>query len=156
QRARVLTLCLEDGKDEIRRRLRAPMDHYNIDRDVLAGWLFAFTPTQRIDLAPPKDGHRDFSVLEMQIRKFVTDHKIDLVSFDPFVKLHSADENDNTAIDIICSLLSRMAIDLNIAVDILHHEKKGTPEPGDPNRGRGASSRRDAGRLEYTLTSMSP
>jgi hypothetical protein len=37
----------------------------------------------------------------------------------------------------------------------LHHERKGAADPGDANRGRGASSFRDAARLLYTLTPMS-
>src|SRR5437763_8953753 len=35
------------------------------------------------------------------------------------------------------------------------HVNKGLPDPGNANRGRGASAFKDAGRLVYTLTPMS-
>ena len=64
-------------------------------------------------------------------------------------------ENDNSAMDYVCDLLSKIAIDCNIAVDTPHHTKKGQQTAGDADAGRGASSQRDAGRLLYTLTRMS-
>jgi hypothetical protein len=42
-----------------------------------------------------------------------------------------------------------------IAVDSPHHARKGAATPGDADIGRGGSSIRDAGRLVYTLTTMS-
>ena len=56
--------------------------------------------------------------------------------------------------DYVCELLTKIAIDLNIAVDIPQHTKKGQQTAGDADAGRGASATRDAGRLFYTLTRM--
>jgi len=72
-----------------------------------------------------------------------------------FIKLHAVEENDNGAMDYVCDLLTKIAIDGNIAVDAPHHTKKGQQTAGDADAGRGASSARDAGRLLYTLTRMS-
>jgi hypothetical protein len=52
-------------------------------------------------------------------------------------------------------VLTELATKYNIAVDTPHHISKGTAEPGNANRGRGASAMVDAGRLVYTLTTMS-
>jgi hypothetical protein len=52
-------------------------------------------------------------------------------------------------------VLSELATKYNIAVDTPHHISKGTAEPGNANRGRGASAMVDAGRLVNTLTTMS-
>jgi len=43
-RSRVLVICLEDGKKELKRRLRAAMLHYGITSDEIKGWLFLWTP----------------------------------------------------------------------------------------------------------------
>jgi hypothetical protein len=56
--------------------------------------------------------------------------------------------------DFVCDLLTKIAIDCNIAADAPHHTKKGQQVAGDADAGRGASSARDAGRLLYTLTRM--
>src|SRR5206468_2093606 len=37
-----------------------------------------------------------------------------------------------------------------------HHMAKGSADPGNANRGRGASAMKDAARLVYTLTPMAP
>jgi hypothetical protein len=44
QRCRVLIICLEDGRDELRRRLRAARLHYGISAADLVGWLYLWTP----------------------------------------------------------------------------------------------------------------
>jgi hypothetical protein len=74
---------------------------------------------------------------------------------DPFVKVHGLEENDNAAMDFVCELLTKLAIEKNIAVDAPHHTKKGALVAGDADNGRGASGIRDAGRLVYTLATMS-
>src|SRR5947208_9617080 len=94
--------------------------------------------------------------LEKWLRATIQKLEIDIVCIDPLVKAHGFDENDNTALDYVCTLLTRIAHDCNCAVDMLHHEGKGNSgEPGDANRGRGATAIKDAARLSYTLTSMS-
>ena len=57
--------------------------------------------------------------------------------------------------DFVCDLLARMAVEFNVAVDSPHHVHKGIVEPGNADAGRGSSGIRDAGRLVYTLASMS-
>ena len=77
------------------------------------------------------------------------------MALDPFIKVHALGENDNGAMDYVCELLTKIAIDLNVAVDIPQHTRKGPQTAGDSDAGRGASATRDAGRLFYTLTRMS-
>ena len=89
------------------------------------------------------------------MERIVTEHNIDLVVLDPFVKSHQLDENSNTAIDAVMQILSDMAAKRNIAVDVPHHINKTGADAGNANRGRGASAMKDAARLVYTLTPMS-
>jgi AAA domain len=154
KRARVLLLSLEDDDDELRRRLEAAQMHYDISPSELDGWLFCATP-KGIKLAEIKDGSRQAGQLDVMLREAIDRLQIDMVALDPFIKLHALEENDNGAMDFVCDLLVKLAIEKKIAIDAPHHTKKGLQVAGDPDAGRGASSARDAGRLIYTLTRMS-
>jgi hypothetical protein len=65
------------------------------------------------------------------------------------------EENNNGQIDYVCTVLAKMAIEQNVAIDLPHHTSKAPALAGDANRSRGASSMKDAARLVYTLTPMS-
>jgi hypothetical protein len=82
--------------------------------------------------------------------------QLDLVCLDPFIKTHSVGENDNNAVDFVCDLLATIAIDTNCAIDFPHHTSKGLATAGDANKGRGATAAKDAARLVFTLTPMTP
>jgi 5S rRNA maturation endonuclease (ribonuclease M5) len=156
RRCRVLFLSFEDDKDELRRRVYAALRHYNIDPVSLTGWLYLDAP-KRLKLAVMNGrGIPEVGILETYLRKAIARFKLDLVVLDPFVKTHALAENDNGAMDMVCDLLASIAIDLDCAIDIPHHTNKGPAAAGDANRGRGASSMKDAGRLVYTLTPMTP
>lgn len=153
KRCRVLLLSMEDDDAELQRRLAAARLHHEIAPDELRGWLFCSTP-KGIKLAGMKDGARAAGPLEAMLRQVIQERQIDLLGLDPFVKLHALEENDNGAMDFVCDLLVKLAIEFNIAVDVPHHTKKGQQTAGDADAGRGASAARDAGRLMYTLTRM--
>ena len=153
KRARVLQLSLEDDDDEMRRRLAAACIHHEIDPEDLKGWLFCATP-KGIKLAEIRDSAKVAGPLEAMLRNTIKRYQIDLIGLDPFVKLHALEENDNGAMDFVCDLLVKLAIEFNIAVDAPHHTKKGLQTAGDADAGRGASSARYAGRIMYTFTRM--
>lgn len=153
KRAKVLMLSLEDDDEEMLRRLAAARMHHRIAAADLKGWLFCATP-KGLKLAEMRDGSPQAGQLERLLRETIAKRKIDLLGLDPFVKLHLLEENDNGAMDFVCGLLVKLAIEFNIAVDCPHHVKKGQLSAGDADAGRGASSARDAGRLMYTLTKM--
>lgn len=151
-RARVLLVSLEDDRDEIRRRIAAARIHHGVDLAELKGWLFyATTGLKLIDI---KNGAPVLGPLEAQLRAAIERRKPALVALDPLVKLHALEENSNTGMDQVCSLLTRLAMEYDIAVDLLQHAKKGQTTAGDADAGRGASAVRDAARLVYTLTRM--
>jgi hypothetical protein len=78
----------------------------------------------------------------------------DLLVCDPLAELHNAEENDNTAMRAVVAAFRSFAKRLNIAVLILHHDRKGNSTPGDMDRMRGASSLGGAVRVALTLTTM--
>ena len=102
-----------------------------------------------------KDRARVAGPLERRLRELIEKVKPDLIGLDPFVKVHSLQENNSGDMDFVCDLLAKVAIDYDNAVDIIHHVHKGLIEPGDPDAGRGSSGIRDAGRINDTLTPMS-
>jgi AAA domain-containing protein len=151
KRGKVLFVSLEDDRDELRRRVHAAMIYHKISPEELKGWFYEATPIGK-KLAKDKTTPGE---LDAWLREKIKRHQIDLVCIDPLVKTHNFDENDNAALDFVCTLLTRIAHDRNCAVDVLHHEGKGNSgQAGDANRGRGATAIKDAARLCFTLTSM--
>jgi AAA domain len=153
-RCRVLIVSLEDDRDELRRRLLALLRHYNIDPKIMEGWLYLSAP-KGLRLAEAREGMTVVSSLEPMIRGAIDEFSIDIVSLDPFIKSHGLEENSNSAVDFVCTLLTKIAIDYDCAIDLPHHTRKGVSGAGDADRGRGASSMKDAARLVYTLIPMS-
>jgi hypothetical protein len=152
-RSRVLLLSFEDDRDELRRRIKAALIRHQIKHDDIRGWFFCATP-KGLKFTEVRQGSRQAGQLEKVLRDVVERRKLDLVALDPFVKTHGLEENDNTAMDFVCDLMAKLAIEYDIAVDTPHHSKKGQQTPGDADAGRGASSTRDAWRLVHTLTVM--
>jgi archaellum biogenesis ATPase FlaH len=58
--------------------------------------------------------------------KYIKEHSIQLVVIDTFVRIHSMDENDNSAVAKLYDRFQEL-IDAGAAVVILHHNKKVTP-----------------------------
>jgi AAA domain len=158
QRCRVLIVSLEDNKTELKRRVRAARLHHNVHPTELKGWLFLSAPGAAAGklMTQDKRGQLVPGGLADGLEKILIEHKIDLVSIDPFIKAHSVEENNNSAIDAVVQVLTDLAAKHNLAVDAPHHMSKGSVDPGNASRGRGASAMKDAGRLVYTLTAMSP
>jgi hypothetical protein len=152
-RCRVLLISLEDDDDELQRRVQAVLLHYGIARSELKGWLFC-KYVKRCKIAELKDKERVTGPLEQEIRNAIAHLLPDLVALDPFVKLHGLGESDSGDMNFVCDLLSAIAVDEKIAVDIPHHVHKGTLTPGDADAGRGSSGIRDASRLNFTLSVM--
>jgi hypothetical protein len=153
RRSVVLLISLEDDRHELQRRIEAVLQHFGIARAELTGWLFCATPKGK--LAELHGRHRRIGSLDQQIRAAIQRRNPDIVALDPFVKLHSLNENDSGDMNFVCELLVKIAVETKIAVDIPHHVHKGSITPGDADAGRGSSGIRDAGRLTYTLAPMS-
>jgi|SoiMethySBSTD1v2_1073268.scaffolds.fasta_scaffold28496_5 AAA domain-containing protein len=157
QRCRVLIISLEDDAEELRRRIHAAMFHHKVDRSEVKGWLFLSAPGGKAGklLTTDRGGKAVRGMLAEYIEDEILGGMIDLVIIDPFVKSHSVEENLNSVIDDVAQILTDLAATYDLAVDAPHHTSKGIAEPGNADRGRGASAMKDAARLVYTLTPMS-
>src|SRR5262249_23124123 len=146
QRARVLIISLEDDAAELRRRILAARLHHNVLLHELDGWLFLAAPGSSAGklMAPdPRSGTPIVGELAANIEAAITRNGIGLVILDPLIKAHSLDENRNVEMDAVVQLLTNLAAKLDIALDLPHHVSKGPSEPGNANRGRGASATKD-------------
>jgi AAA domain len=157
QRARVLIVSLEDDASELRRRILAARLHFNIPAPEVDGWLFLAAPGAAGGklMTTDRHGRAVHGQLSANLEGEIIAHSIDLVMLDPFVKSHGVEENLNSAIDDVAQILSDLAAKYDVAVDVPHHISKGAGDPGNANRGRGASSLVNACRLVSTLMPMS-
>jgi len=89
------------------------------------------------------------------LRGLLRDRAPALLIADPLAELHTAEENDNTALRSVIAEFRALAIKFNIAVILVHHTRKGAVTPGDPDSARGASAIIGAGRIVATLAGMS-
>jgi len=154
---RVVTYNVEDDADEQRRRFSAMLGHLGLLPATVSERLAILGPSHVGTLLHiARDGGLLVNTPVMdRLEEFVSDFKPDVLMLDPFVELHVAEENDNTAIRAVLARLRAMAIEHDMATVILHHARKGNGEPGDPDTLRGASSIIGAARVVLTLTVMS-
>jgi hypothetical protein len=155
QRCCVLLVCLEDGRDELRRRVRAAMIHHGVSNDEIRGWLFLCGLNRNdLKLAQFNRGNLQKGRLGAVLETEIVERQVDVLILDPLVKTHSLPENSNETMDFIAQILTELAIKYRIAVDAPHHIRKGANEPGDADAGRGGSAFKNAGRLVFSLTKM--
>jgi hypothetical protein len=158
QRCRVLVVSLEDSADELKRRILAARLHHNVSLEEVRGWLFLSAPGAHAGkpLTLNQKGRAEIGTLGKALEDVITRRKIDLIALDLFIKTRAVTENDNNLIDQVAQILVDLAAKHALSVDVPHHVRKSTPEPGNADRGRGASAARDAARLVYSLTTMTP
>lgn len=156
ERVPVLYLCFEDGERELRRRLWAAMIHHGIGNQDIAGHLFvkAITNHQLKLAITGQFGKLQTGPLSSALNRSIERRNIAVAFLDPLVKIHGVDENSNTAMDMVVEVLADLAIRRNTAIDVPQHTNKGLSEPGDANKGRGATAIKDGSRLSYTLCDM--
>jgi hypothetical protein len=155
-RCRVLFVCFEDGKDELRRRLTAAMQDYGITKEDIKGYLF-ITAVSRSDakLATMKEGVVQIGKLRGALEHSIERRGIDAMFLDPLIKAHGVSENDNAGMDFVAEQMSDIVTRYDIGLCVPQHTRKGPPDPGNADTGRGASALKDAFRLCYTLFPMS-
>lgn len=153
----VVIYNIEDPLDELQRRLCAIALHFEIPFEELKDVHLVSGLDHPISIASTKDGVTGATKDYERIVRLAKDTKALLLILDPFIQIHSVDENSNNAIGFIGRLFSQLATRLNCAVNIVHHTRKlptGTGA-GEMDNARGASALVSAARIATTLTTMS-
>lgn len=95
----------------------------------------------------------DHAIAEIKRRNIVH------IVVDPFVSLHSCEENSNMEIEKVVAVFKRIAAETGCSIEIVHHTRKGGGDSeshaGDADSARGASALINAARIAGTLSRMS-
>ena len=152
---KVLTYTVEDDADEQRRRLSAALRPFGrFPRDI-AGKVIRCGPSG-VGTLIERDamGQITLTAAWEGLRALLTQHRPDIVILDPLVELHTAEENDNTALRLVIAHLRELAQEFRCALILVHHTRKGATA-GDMDSIRGAGSLVGAARAAFTVTPMS-
>jgi len=156
-RGKVVVYNVEDDREEQRRRLSAALRQFDalsadVHNSVIRTGPAGVGTLLEVDL---ETGfvHETFAM--QALRALLSEQDPDVLIVDPLAELHTAPENDNTALRSVIAAFRALAAEFDIAIIVLHHTRKGAVTPGDPDAARGASSLIGAGRVVLTLCGMS-
>jgi hypothetical protein len=152
----------EDDADELKRRLAAVLQHWDIPLDDVRGRLALNSGADRPLLVAKVD--RAGAVIRMPdvdaCIEHIRAHQIGAFIVDPFVETHEVTENSNEQIKAVAVMFREIARAGNCAVMLVHHTAKppqGSSDghAGNLNTSRGASALAGVARIVQTLFSMS-
>ncbi len=153
---RVALYNVEDDADEQRRRLSAILTSMGSTPGAISGRLKRIGPNGVGVLLQRDPESRDlfpteaWTSLVEELRQFGPD----VLILDPFVELHTDDENANVAVREVIARFRALAIEYQLALVLIHHTRKGVIVPGDMDQARGASAIAGAARVVLTIVGM--
>lgn len=147
----------EDTVNETKRRVAAICQKYNIDQRELHNLHITSNRKLKLPVCTTLRQQIAFNHENINfIKEYITKHNIGLAIFDPLIKMHKVNENDNNLMEDVTEVFNGIAEDTRCSVHILHHAGKGRIEPGDMANARGATAIVDAVRIGRTLNIMTP
>lgn len=165
----VLLLNNEDDMQELTRRTKATMQHYNITNEDLyedkatGGSVRSRLMLQSGENRPLMIAQRINNVLKPKdvddlIATIIT-RNIKLLIVDPFSETHPANENDNGEIGLVARMYREVAQKSGCAIILVHHDRKpdkadSTGHVGNMYAARGASSLAGVARIMFTFHTM--
>ena len=163
EQAKVWIYNNEDDGDELKRRLAAVLQHWDIPFAEIRGRLALNSGADRPLLVAKVD--RAGNVIRLPdvdaCIQHIKAHGIGVFIVDPFVETHEVNENSNEHIKAVAVMFREVARRGECAVMLAHHTAKppqGSSDghAGNLNTARGASALVGVARLVQTLFSMSP
>lgn len=154
---RVWVINLEDPLDEIERRVTAILLHYDIPPEEVEGRLY-LDSGRKLKVVVATATKAGTVIVQPMIDALTAEiraRRIDALVIDPFVKAHRVPENDNGAIDTVCTVFADIADACDIAVDLVHHVRKTNGAEVTVEDGRGAVALLGAVRSARVLNAMS-
>jgi hypothetical protein len=153
---RVLWVNLEDNRNAVDKRIAAAMRHHKLKPEDIDGRLFTVAKGElSFKIATQA---RTVTLNEQVIRgliAFLRENRIDMLSIDPFIKTHSVNENDNSAVSAVVDCYDSIAEQADCAISLWHHTRKGSSLGATVDSARGASAFIDACRSVRVLETMS-
>jgi phage/plasmid primase-like uncharacterized protein len=155
QRLKWVYFNAEDPLDEIMARVGAVLQHFNIPQEELVGHLFiASGREQEILLATGEQGDL-IEVAFQMIAGFARYHGVDGITLDPLANMHDAPES-NELMRKLGKRLSRLADELGIAIELIHHTRKLNGNEATVEDSRGGSALIGAVRVARVINPMTP
>ncbi|WP_342070154.1 AAA family ATPase [Yoonia algicola] len=154
---RVWVINLEDDRDELTRRLVAAMKYYGLDSKDIGDRLYLDSGLDQ-PLMLARESRDDLLLNEaifQRMEEVIRREQIDVVIIDPFVSAHQVNEADNGKIDRVAKRLSRLSMDCNCAIELVHHTRKLNGMAASSEASRGASSLLAAARSSRALQKAS-
>lgn len=154
---KVLVLSLEDDESEYIRRHKAISSFYRLtDEDIKKAReniypVFDDTGELKIAYEYDKKLIRNTAAIEY-INRLIDEHSIDVLTIDPLISIHEADENANKEMQVVLSVLRSIARTKDVAVHYLHHNRKGGGTSADDMRG--AVALKDGSRVLRMISKM--
>ena len=147
----------EDPMDELQRRLVAICMEHEVDVQEVAQNLYLTSGRDtRIIVAEEIDGTvMQVPAVREQIVKQMAEQRIDVMILDPFIATHAVNENNNPAMEKVMWEWRAVAEQANVAVEIVHHFRKGNGNEASSEDVRGASALLGACRSVRIASSMS-
>jgi hypothetical protein len=147
-------LNLEDPLDEMDRRLAALMIHHSIGVDEVQGRLFMNSGRDRplVVAKLAEDGSTVVFPDKEEIIKKGRAAQVGHIVVDPYVRSHELDENSNTQQAAAAAAWAQIADELDCAVHLVHHTRKGAVT--DIDASRGAKALTDHARAGLLLSAM--
>lgn len=151
----VMNYNVEDDGDEQRRRLSAALRAAGATPYNIAGRIIRCGPNG-VGTLLERDilhGHMVNTAALLALEDLIEQRRPDVLILDPLVELHTAEENDNTALRLVIAHLRGIARRHNIAVAVVHHMRKGAVA-GEADGIRGGGAIVGAVRAAFTVMPM--
>jgi hypothetical protein len=148
---------LEDPMEEMRRRIKATLQHHRVPVTDVGRRIYIDSGRDRPLIIAIRADNGDLiasPVVDLLVAELKR-RSIDVLVVDPFVQSHSAEENRNEEMNLVMALWGRVAHQADCAVWLVHHFRKGG-KGGDAESIRGAGAIQGAARSMFTVSAMSP
>lgn len=146
---------LEDPMEEMRRRIKATLQHHKIPVPSVADRIFIDSGRDKelIIAVRNRQGELVASPIVDPLVDELKARGISVLIVDPFVQSHAAEENRNEEMNLVMALWGRVATRADCAVWLVHHFRKGG-KGGDAESIRGAGAIQGAARSMFTVSAM--
>jgi len=153
----VLVYNLEDPIDEMQRKYAAIRKEYGVT--AAEGYYMVSgqeDPLRIVTLDDRGNPHVQHDAIDALVG-LIKEKRIVHICVDPVVRLHTANENDNSHMDEVVRAFTLVCKQTGCSATVVHHSRKQGKEgaAGDVETSRGASAFTNAARSAYTLTRMS-
>lgn len=155
EKLRVVYFNAEDPLDELKLRVLAICQRFDIDQRELVGKLFLQSGRDNEIILATGDPGEVIEAAFNRIEGFVKFHGVDVVILDPLANMHESEE-DNRTYRKLGKRLSRMADAYHLACHLVHHTKKLGGMAATVEDSRGGSALIGAVRVARAINPMEP